>query len=525
MSKRKTTSMFVQEAKVIHGNKYDYSNVDYKNNRTKVIIICKVHGDFLMAPSSHTNAKRGCPQCSNILHPNIKKTTDQFIQEAKAIHGDKYDYSKVDYTNSHSKVIIRCKIHGDFTQVPCSHLRGIGCKGCGLNVTIKNGEEFLKGAQAIHGDSYDYSKVVYVHTGVKITIVCKLHGEFQQMPYHHLYSRSGCPACYGCFKRTTNQFIEEAQAIHGDTYDYSNVVYKNHETPVNIICKVHGKFEQRPSCHKRGSGCPICNKITTNTFIEEARAIHGDTYDYSMVDYKTTDTKVRIICKLHGEFEQRPSCHKTGSGCAKCAQVNTGYKSRLSIDEFLDKAIKIHGDKYDYSKVVIEGTKNDICIICKVHGEFYQKAGYHIYMGHGCPSCIHKTEGIFSNYLTNNKETLNYIKFIHKFRPVWADLQETHGTFYEYDFYIEFENDLKIIVEIDGAQHYKQVSNWSGPLHNQIRDYIKEKLATNEEINIIRLKQEDVLNDKNDWQNIFERFVTRKKEDNEEIEIIQGYKT
>tara|TARA_Y100000748_G_C15426794_1_gene461624 strand:- start:782 stop:1108 length:327 start_codon:yes stop_codon:yes gene_type:complete len=108
---------------------------------------------------------------------------------------------------------------------------------------------------------------------------------------------------------------------------------------------------------------------------------------------------------------------------------------------------------------------------------------------------------------------------------VWANLKKTHGTSYEYDFYIEFENDLKIIVEIDGAQHYKQVSNWSGPLHNQIRDYIKEKLATNEEINIIRLKQEDVLSDKNDWQNKFERFVTRKKADNEKIEIIQGYKT
>ena len=147
----------------------------------------------------------------------------------------------------------------------------------------------------------------------------------------------------------------------------------------------------------------------------------------------------------------------------------------------------------------------------------------HIVGGRWCPTCVLKTEKKFNNYLTNSKYVLCYIKFIHKFKPAWANLKKTHGTFYEYDFYIEFENDLKIIVEIDGAQHYQQVSNWASPLHNQIRDYIKEKLATNEEINIIRLKQEDVFNDKNDWQNKFENLVTRKKADNEEIEIIQEY--
>ena len=151
----------------------------------------------------------------------------------------------------------------------------------------------------------------------------------------------------------------------------------------------------------------------------------------------------------------------------------------------------------------------------------------HNIVGQGCwcPTCVFKTEKKFKNYLTNSKNVMCYIKFIHRFRPVWANLKKTHGTSYEYDFYIEFENDLKIIVEIDGAQHYKQVSNWASPLHNQIRDYIKEKLATNEEINIYRLKQEDVLSDNNDWQNKFERFVTRKKADNKEIDIIQGYKT
>ena len=139
--------------------------------------------------------------------------------------------------------------------------------------------------------------------------------------------------------------------------------------------------------------------------------------------------------------------------------------------------------------------------------------------GYFCRSILDK------DYLKNNKGTLNYIEFIHKFKPEWADLRETHRTFYEYDFYIEFYNGLKIIVEIDGAQHYQQVSNWTTPLHNQIRDHIKERLAVNEKrsTNVIRLKQEDIMNDTNNWQKKFEKFVTQKKSNNDEIEIIQAY--
>tara|TARA_Y100000739_G_C20574860_1_gene449707 strand:+ start:320 stop:1144 length:825 start_codon:yes stop_codon:yes gene_type:complete len=174
---------------------------------------------------------------------------------------------------------------------------------------------------------------------------------------------------------------------------------------------------------------------------------------------------------------------------------------------------------------VFKGSAKKCWFKCEVCNNEFDKMINSIVNGSWCPTCVLKTEKKFKNYLTNNKGVLYYIKFIHKFRPVWADLRKTHGTFYEYDFYIEFENDLKIIVEIDGRQHYKQVSNWDSPLHNQIRDYIKEKLATNEEINIYRIKQEYVLSDKNDWQNKFERFVTRKKANNEEIYIIQGYKT
>jgi hypothetical protein len=127
----------------------------------------------------------------------------------------------------------------------------------------------------------------------------------------------------------------------------------------------------------------------------------------------------------------------------------------------------------------------------------------HITSGRWCPYCKLKTEKKFYKYLQDNNKILNIKTIKRKYRPVWANLKNTHGTFYEYDFYIELNNGKKIIIEIDGRQHYTQVFNWGSPLLNQIRDYIKEKLATNQEINMIRLNQEDVLRDVNNWKRKF----------------------
>ena len=138
-----------------------------------------------------------------------------------------------------------------------------------------------------------------------------------------------------------------------------------------------------------------------------------------------------------------------------------------------------------------------------------------------CPYCKLKTENKFYKYLQDNKEILNIKTIERKYRPDWANLKDTHQTFYEYDFYIELNNDKKIIIEIDGRQHYTQVSNWDSPLLNQIRDYIKEKLATNKEINIIRLNQEDVLQEVNDWNIKLEKAINDIKRNNN-ILIIDG---
>ena len=317
------TKEFIAKAKAVHGDKYDYSKVNYVDCNTKVTIICPSHGEFEQAPRTHLSG-RGCPDCAK-----QRMTTEEFIEKAKKVHGDKYDYSKVKYVNKDTKVTIICPTHGEFEQNPRSHLTGQGCPACGGSRKVTT-EEFIKKARKVHGDKYDYSKVDYVNNNTKVTIICPTHGEFEQKPSGHLTGR-GCPYCSGKKKLTTEEFIEKARKVHGDKYDYSKVNYVDSNTKVTIICPTHGEFEQIPYLHYSGGGCPSCSgnkKLTTEEFVERARIVHGDKYDYSKVKYVDSNTKVTIICPTHGEFEQTPFAHLLGQGCPVC---NIGFTKSYKV--------------------------------------------------------------------------------------------------------------------------------------------------------------------------------------------------
>ena len=160
MPAKKTTEEFVRDAILVHGDKYDYSKVDYKKPNEKVIIICKIHGEFLQSPNGHNNGL-GCQKCARILVGNKnKKDSLSFIKKAKIVHGDKYDYSKVEYINAKIKVIIICKIHGDFLQKPSVHNNGKGCSKCSGNYTYTS-EEWIEKAKIIHSNKYIYDKLNY----------------------------------------------------------------------------------------------------------------------------------------------------------------------------------------------------------------------------------------------------------------------------------------------------------------------------------------------------------------------------
>lgn len=185
-----------------------------------------------------------------------KSTTDEFIKKAKIIHGDKYDYSLVNYITNHKKVKIICMKHGIFEQEPSNHLNKQGCPKCnGKNMTSN---DVINKFKSVHGNTYDYSLVNYVNINSKIKIICPKHGIFEQNYLNHL-SGNGCPKCYGGVKFTQQQFIEKSKSIHGGKYDYSLVNYINARTKVKIVCPKHGIFEQIPQHHIKGSECPSCN--------------------------------------------------------------------------------------------------------------------------------------------------------------------------------------------------------------------------------------------------------------------------
>jgi protein-arginine kinase activator protein McsA len=228
MPKKLTTEQFIEKAIKKHGYKYDYSKVNYVNANTKVCIICPIHGEFWQEANSHLKS-HGCPKCDA---DNKRKTTEQFIKKAIEVHGDKYDYSKVEYINANTKVCIICPIHGEFWQESRNHLQGQGCPDCGgTKKKILTNEQFIKEAQKVHGDKYDYSNVEYVNRKTKVCIICPIHGEFWQTPNNHLHGK-GCPKCNSskleieisnCFpefeQQKTFDWLKDKKPLRLDFYD------------------------------------------------------------------------------------------------------------------------------------------------------------------------------------------------------------------------------------------------------------------------------------------------------------------
>jgi very-short-patch-repair endonuclease len=293
----------------------------------------------------------------------------------------------------------------------------------------------------------------------------------------------------------TELFISKANKIHKNKYDYSKVNYINAKTKVTIICSEHGEFQQTPSNHLSNYNCQKCAKnfqLDTDSFIEKAKVIHNDKYDYSKVKYVNTDTQIIIICREHGEFIQIPDFHiNRKCGCPKCSN-----NVKLNILEFIEKAEKIHGNKYDYSKVEYVNNYTSVIIICKKHGEFLQKPFVHL-LQHGCPSCINKTEYKFYEKI---KEFYPTIK--RQYKVEWCKNKQR----LPFDFAIE---ELKIIIELDGEQHFTQVSNWTSPETQIEKDKYKTVCANQNGFSVIRLLQDDVSNDKFDWFNEIQLSISK----------------
>ena len=410
-------------------------------------------------------------------------TTQVFIERSNKIHNNKYNYSKIEYKNYNTKVCIICSKHGEFWQTPHAHLSGQGCPIC-AGIKKHTTEEFIELARKVHGDKYNYSKVNYINNKTPICIICPEHGEFWQTPESHLQGK-GCIKCAGIENLTTEDFIEKARKIHGDKYSYSKVNYVNNHTKVCIICPEHGEFWQKPNAHLNGNGCPKCcgrNK-TTEEFIKEAKNKYGDKYDYSKTIYINARTPVCIICPEHGEFWQTPNDHLHGYGCKKCGYEKLSNLFRNSKEEIIERFKNVHGDKYDYSlfidsKFEYKNNKQEIPIICKKHGIFWQAVGCHL-NSQGCPKCQNsKLENQINLLLENEK-----IEFESQKTFDWL-IGNGNGHLM-LDFYLPKYN---IAIECQGEQHFKSVEFWGGDAAFKIRqknDKLKYDLCKERGINIL----------------------------------------
>lgn len=344
-------------------------------------------------------------------------------------------------------------------------------------------EEFIKKAKGIHGDKYNYTKVNYIDCNTKVCIICPEHGEFWQSPRCHLRGR-GCSLCSKNKKLTTEEFIKRSREIHGDKYDYSKVNYVNNHTKVCIICPEHGEFWQKPMSHLNGHGCVKCYtkdcanrfSLTTKEFIKKAKDIHGDKYDYSKVNYVNSYTKVCIICPEHGEFWQDPHTHLSGCGCKECSKEYRSIIQSRGVDWFIEKARKVHCNKYDYSKVKYVNKDTKVCIICPKHGEFWQSPKLHL-EGYGCSICgsSHLELQVFkllkeNGYTFEVEKTFDWLKNINNLYL---------------DFYIP---NIKIAIECQGKQHFISSDFYGGEKTlNEIkeRDLLKRTLCDKNGIKIL----------------------------------------
>ncbi len=195
--------------------------------------------------------------------------------------------------------------------------------------------EFIEKGNIVHDNGYDYIKSVYVNCQTKLIITCRLHGDFLQKPSDHISGKCGCPLCDPTNTLGNEKFIEKSNKKHDNLYDYTRVNYIKNDIPVEIICKEHGSFFQKPGPHLRGQGCPNCytnnKKSNTKEFTEKSNIVHDYGYDYTLVEYVNKNEKVKIICHSHGIFEQKPSIHLTGHGCkiCRCSKLELYLRKKL----------------------------------------------------------------------------------------------------------------------------------------------------------------------------------------------------
>lgn len=320
-------------------------------------------------------------------------------------------------------------------------------------------EDFIKKAKELHPNkNYDYSKSIYIKANKKVEIICPIHGSFFQTPNSHNSSRSagGCPECRFNKKSNTKEFIEKAKKFHGDKYDYNETIYVTSKDKMKLYCKEHKQFfyqnannilqGQKCSCGRDERISKSNSKYTKESFIEQSKEKHGNKYDYSLIEFNNIKSIIKIICKKHNYiFEQTADSHlRSIHCCPKCIKEVNKRTTKYTTEEFIIRAKKIHGDKYNYSLVKYVNGNTKVKITCPIHGVFEQLPRSHINVKCGCPFCkSSQGENYIEKILVKNK-----IKFKRQKTFKNCKLQKL----LPFDFYLE---DYDVLIEYNGFQHYE----------------------------------------------------------------------
>jgi very-short-patch-repair endonuclease/signal peptidase I len=456
---KKTTKQFIEEANLVWGDKYDYSLVKYDGALKKI----KIKLNSVIYEQSAIGHLKGQAPETNI--PNL----EIFLKKSKEKWGDKYDYSLVEFTKSSEKVkiIYDNKI---YEQTPDGHMIAAPERKSELKTT----QQFIEECSKIHNNKYSYEKTIYTLAKNKVIITCPEHGDFEQCANSHCQGM-GCILCgYEALKeidrvkKTTDEFIQEAKLTWGDKYDYSQTEYKNARTKLKIIYD-DIIYEQLPNSHLK---YPVEGFLNQEIFLKRAYKKWGDKYDYSLVEFISTNHKVKIIYN-DKTYEQYPKNHLTYA---------PERILKITHNEFIDKVTKIHGGKYSYEKTIYINDITKIIIICPDHGDFSQTPASH--KKSGCPTCGEsigeRKIGIFLKSLNTN-----FIRE-HKF-PDCKNILEL-----PFDFFVPSFNTC---IEFDGIQHFEPMDYFGGEKafkSQQLRDKIKTDYCENNYINLIRIRYDQI---------------------------------
>jgi len=384
----------------------------------------------------------------------IENSRKKFFEEAPKIHNNYYGYSKVEFNGVCEEITIICPEHGDFIQIARSHLKGYGCEKCGIEK-------------------------------IKQTKI----------------------------EKSKKKFFEEAPKIHNNYYEYSKVDFKGVTIKVNIICPKHGLFPQNPCKHLNGQGCNKCGeektadgqRKTLDAFVKQSKEKHGEHhYNYDNVKYINDHTNVNIYCNIHKKiFIQTPSSHLSGNGCNDCGIAKrSNQKIELASLNFWEVANK--DERFDFSKFIYKKCREKSIIICKKCNEPFSSSPNNYLSGCGCPFCKKKTEVKLYEKISNKYIIERQITY------EWCKNVKTN-CYFPFDFCIE---EYKIIIELDGIQHFKKVKHFrKTPEEQKERDLYKQKCANDNGYSIIRIYQEDVYYDTFDWLNKLYETIEKIKND------------